>query len=80
MFKPYVSVVPVQSMKFRYKGERLWLNISQIHDDNVSGRVWNHHMNEGLLFGQLIDIPFKYIPGTWYEFSHMPIRCCLLVW
>ena len=39
------------------------------NDDHVIGRVWNHPINKGLLFGQLIGVPFKYDIGTWYELS-----------
>ena len=36
--------------KFRYKGERLWLRVLSVSDDNFAARVWNHLVNLGFLF------------------------------
>ena len=44
-------------VKFRFKGEILWLRVLRFDGDVVVGRVWIHPMNHGLLFGQLIGVP-----------------------
>ena len=44
-------------IKFRFKGESLWLRVSRLGGDVVVGRVWNHPVNHGLWSGQLIGIP-----------------------
>ena len=38
-------------VKFRFKGEILWLRVSTMDGDVVVGRVWNHPVNRGLWFG-----------------------------
>ena len=55
--------------KFRYRGERLWLRITSVNDENVVGRVWNHPVNPGLRFGQMIQILFViyWMFGTWFK-------------
>ncbi len=53
----------VRYVKFRYRGERLWLRVSSINDRTVAGRVWNHPVNPGLLFGQMIQVPLGDIGG-----------------
>ncbi len=47
----------VRYVKFRYRGERLWLRVLSINHRTVVGRVWNHPVNPGLLFGQMIQVP-----------------------
>ena len=47
----------VRYVKFCYRGERLWLRVSSINDRTVVGRVGNHPVTPGLLFGQIIQIP-----------------------
>ena len=49
----------VRYIKFLYQGERLWLRVSSVNDETVVGRVWNHPVNPGLLFGQVIQIPIR---------------------
>ena len=44
-------------IKFRCKGESLWIRVSRLDGDVVVGRVWDHPENHGLWFGQLIGIP-----------------------
>ena len=43
-------------VKVGYNGERLWLSVLSNGNDNFVGRVWNHPINPGLLFGQMIQI------------------------
>ena len=57
----------VSYVKFRYRGERLWLRVSSINDRTVVGRVWNHPVNPGLLFGQMIQIALGNILDEYYE-------------
>ena len=42
----------------------LWLKVLRINDDVVIGRVANHPVNPGLLFGQLIGIPINNFIGA----------------
>ena len=49
----------IRYIKFENKGERLWLIITQINDEQVISHVWNHPINIGVLIGQLIGVPFK---------------------
>ena len=57
-------------IKFRYKGERLWLITTRLNDEHAIGCVWNRPMNKSLLFGQFIGGPFKDILDTWYLFAY----------
>ncbi|MFM7981713.1 MAG: hypothetical protein ACKPKO_20585 [Candidatus Fonsibacter sp.] len=57
----------VRYVKFRYRGERLWLRVSSINNRTVVGRVWNHPINPGLLFGQMIQVPLGDILDECYE-------------
>ena len=47
----------VRYVKFRYRGEWLWLRVSSTNEITVVGRVWNRPTNPGLLFGQMIQVP-----------------------
>ena len=49
----------VRYIKFWYRGERLWLRVASVNDRTVVGRVWNRPVNQGLLFGQIIQIPLR---------------------
>ncbi|MFM7984807.1 MAG: hypothetical protein ACKPKO_36345, partial [Candidatus Fonsibacter sp.] len=52
-------------IKFRYRGERLWLRVSSINDRTVVGRAWNHPINPGLLFwADETDPARQYIGGV----------------
>ena len=39
------------------KVKSLWLRMSRLDGDVVVGGVWNHPVNHGLWFGQLIGVP-----------------------
>ena len=58
---------PVRYVKFRYRGERLWLRVSSINNRTVVGRVWNHLVNPALLFGQMIQVPLGDILDERYK-------------
>ena len=45
----------------RYRGERLGFRVLSVNDDNVVGHVWNHPVNRGLMFGQMLQIPICHI-------------------
>ena len=47
----------VRYVKFRYRGEWLWLRVSSTNEITVVGRVRNRPTNPGLLFGQMIQVP-----------------------
>ena len=49
----------VRYKQFRHEKERLWLTRTRINGDTVIGRVSNHPVKPGLIFGQLIGVPFK---------------------
>ena len=51
------QLIMVLYVNFIYKAESLWLRVSRFDGDVVVGRVWNHPVHRGLLFGQLIGIP-----------------------
>ena len=51
------TLMMILYVKFRFKGERLWLRVLRFDGDVVVGRVWNLPMNHGLLCGQLIGVP-----------------------
>ncbi|MFM7986522.1 MAG: hypothetical protein ACKPKO_45135, partial [Candidatus Fonsibacter sp.] len=51
----YIS--SVRYVKFRYRGECLWLRVSSTNEITVVGRVWNRPTNPWLLFGQMTHIP-----------------------
>ena len=57
----------VRYVKFRYRGERLWLRVSSSNGRTVVGRVWNHPVNPGLRFGQMIQIPLGDILDEYCE-------------
>ena len=56
----------IMYVKLCFKGERLWLRVSSVNDETVVGRVWNHPVNPGLRFGQMIQIPICDILDVWY--------------
>ena len=60
----------ISNIKFRLKGETLWLRVQRISEDTVIGRVANHPANPGLLFNQLIGIPVKDVLDAWTN-SHL---------
>ena len=62
-------MVFVRYIEFRFTGDRPWLRMSRINDDHVIACVWIHPINKGLLFGQLVGVPFKAVCDTWYAFS-----------
>ena len=43
-------------VQFLYNGELLWLNVLSANDETFVGRVWNHPVNRGLMFGQKLQI------------------------
>ena len=43
--------------QFLYEGEVLWLNELSVKNEIFVGRVWNHPVNRGLMFGQNKQIP-----------------------
>ena len=51
--------------KCRYKGKHLWLTVLRVNREMVVGRVWNHPINPGLLFCQLLQIPIHGILNAW---------------
>ena len=55
-----------KNKQFKNQVERLWLRITKIQDGMVVGRVLHNPINQGLLFGQRIGIPFKHVLDTWY--------------
>ena len=59
----------ISYIKFRFKGETLWLRIQRISEDTVIGRVANHPANPGLLLNQLIGVPVKDVLDVWIK-SH----------
>ena len=59
----------ISYIKFRFKGESLWLRVQRISEDTVIGRVANHPANPGLLLSQLIGIPVKDVLDEWIN-SH----------
>ena len=44
-------------VQFLNEGEVLWLNELSVKNENFVGRVWNHPVNRGLMFGQNKQIP-----------------------
>ena len=58
-------------VKFKYKGERLWLIMLSVIDENVVRRVWKHPVKPGLLFGQMIQIPISDIYDFLYKRQHL---------
>ena len=59
----------ISYIKFRFKGESLWLRVQRINEDTVIGRVANHPANPGLLLNQLIGVPVKDVLDVWIN-SH----------
>ena len=59
----------ISNIKFRFKGESLWLSVQRINEDTVIGRVANHPANPGLLLKQLIGVPVKDVLDVWIN-SH----------
>ena len=57
-------------IKFRFKGESLWLRVQRINEDTVIGRVANHPANPRLLLNQLIGIPVKDALDVWINSQH----------
>ena len=55
-------------IKCSFKGEHLWLGVLSVNDERetVVGRVSNHPINRGLMFGQKIQIPIEYIYMIFY--------------
>ena len=45
-------------VQFLYEGEVLWLNELSVKNENFVGRVLNHPVNRGLMFGQMTQILF----------------------
>ena len=62
-------MVLVRYIRFGYRNERLWLRITRINDNHVIRREWHRPINQGMLFGQLIGVPFKDVLDVWYEFA-----------
>ena len=60
----------ISYIKFRFKGESLWLRVQRISEDTVIGRVANHPANPGLLLNQLIGVPVKDVLDVWVN-SHL---------
>ena len=60
----------ISYIKFRFKGETLWLRVQRISEDTVIGRVANHPANPGLLLNQLIGVPVKDVLDVWVN-SHL---------
>ena len=58
-------------IKFRFKGAVLWQRVLRFDGNVVVGKVWNHPMNHGLLFGHLIGIPIISLTSST---SH-PVPC-----
>ena len=58
----------IRYVRLCHRGERLLLRVSSINDRTVVGRVWNHPINPGLLFWQMIQVPLGNILD----------ECCLL--
>ena len=57
----------IMFVKFRFKGETLWLRVWSVIDETVVGRVWNHPFNRGVIFGQKIEIPIHDILDISYK-------------
>ena len=55
----------ISYIKFKFKGEALWLRVQRISEDTVIGRVANHRANPGLLLNQLIGVPVKDVLDVW---------------
>ena len=55
--------------KFRYTKERLRLRVSKLEGNVVVGRVWNHPVNRGLLFDQVVGIPIVDVIDNMYIIS-----------
>ena len=52
-----------------FKRERLWLRVSRLDGNVVVGKVWNHPVKRGLLFGHLIGIPIVDVIDSTYNIN-----------
>ena len=59
----------ISFIRFRFKGESLWLRMHRINEDTVIGRVANHPANPGVLLNQLIGVPVNNVIDVWIN-SH----------
>ena len=63
LFKNLYILIKIMLITCSFKGEHLWLGVLSVNDERetVAGRVSNHPINRGLMFGQKIQIPIDFI-------------------